>query len=366
MNPRSPFHPPTLALFEKRIEGDDCLMELARLRFQQAGMGTEIYAATPELLAWALRFRPEGNYPVVAHLSRGLQLTDRDGQQQIENFARRFAGQLLGLVIHDQPMLASNPRLYARAAGELNSRLQQITNSPWLFIEYAAGVELESFVNFFEAIRELSRISVCVDIGHVGIQQVRKAYSANHSGQDVCALKTNPELIRQAMPDVEKAVASALPVVLDLVEQLGTCGKPAHCHLHDGHPLSTFSPFGVADHLSFLAEIPLSFEYLGQRQTGLMFGPDGLYQFVAKSLQAFDSQGVSFTLEIHPTADRLPLGDATELFNNWRDLTNAERMHHWLSVLAQNHHLLCDAIQTALNVPPPVLQSWPILGGREF
>ena len=40
----------TLGLFEKRIEGDDALMELARLRFQQAKMGAEMHAATPEQL----------------------------------------------------------------------------------------------------------------------------------------------------------------------------------------------------------------------------------------------------------------------------------------------------------------------------
>jgi len=38
----------TLGLFEKRIEGDDALLELARLRFKQARMGAEMHAATPQ------------------------------------------------------------------------------------------------------------------------------------------------------------------------------------------------------------------------------------------------------------------------------------------------------------------------------
>ena len=71
MNPR----PLTLALFEKRIAGDDALTELARMRFQQAGMGAEMHAATPEQLHWTMRFRPE-SLPVIVHLPRHFNLTD--------------------------------------------------------------------------------------------------------------------------------------------------------------------------------------------------------------------------------------------------------------------------------------------------
>ena len=37
---------------------------------------------------------------------------------------------------------------------------------------------------------------------------------------------------------------------------------------------------------------------------------------------------------------RLPLADAAPLFTRWRDLTNAERMNYWLSVLGENALLL--------------------------
>ena len=47
----------------------------------------------------------------------------------------------------------------------------------------------------------------------------------------------------------------------------------------------------------------------------------------------------SLTLEIHQAEGRLPLGDAEGLFGHWRDVTNAERMNYWLSVIAQNHEL---------------------------
>jgi hypothetical protein len=45
---------------------------------------------------------------------------------------------------------------------------------------------------------------------------------------------------------------------------------------------------------------------------------------------------VSFTLEVHQVEGRLPLADASRLFARGRDITNAERMNYWLSVLGEN------------------------------
>jgi len=352
----SSIHPKTLGLFEKRLDGDDALLELARFRFRQAGLGTEIYSPNPGLLEWMLGFRPEVNAPVVAHLARAMNVAEAGCHAQIEDFARQFAGRVQGLVIHDHPMLAENPREYLRAAQALNARLHPIQNCPWLFVEYAAGVELEAFLHFVEAIRPLDRISVCVDIGHVGIQQTRNAYFQKHPRVDVCTLKSQPAQIQEALPEVESAMASALPAVLGLVQKLGPGGKPVHFHLHDGHPLSTFSPFGVSDHLSFLTSIPLGFEHLGRRQARLMYGPGGLFEIIAQAIQAIGGERLSCTLEIHPPAERLPLGDAEQFFHHWRDKTNAEKMNAWLSVLGENHRLLQLAITAAINTSQPEKQ----------
>ena len=83
----------------------------------------------------------------------------------------------------------------------------------------------------------------------------------------------------------------------------------------------------------------------GRRSTPLMFGPAGLGRLVAKAIEAIGR--VSFTLEIHPTGERLSLGDAAPLFGHWLDKTNAEQMNHWLSVLGRNHALLLEAIKAA-------------------
>lgn len=334
----------TLGLFEKRIDGDDCLLDLARLRFQQAGMGAEMHAGTPEHLERQLKYRPSGEAPVTLHLPRDFNLTDLNSRQRIDEFAARFAGRVHGMIIHDHEDLARHPGDYRRAAKELNARLLKIDRCPFLFVEYAAGLDPEVFADFFSNIRELDRVSACIDIGHVGIRQARKAFDRVHPGKDVCELKSEPSNLLPLMADIESAVKSALPTVLNLVESIAVLGKPMHFHLHDGHPLSTFSPYGVSDHLNFQAEIPLSFEFCGRRSVALMFGCDGLSQIVAATLRSIDGAPASFNLEIHPTHGHSPLGDAAGLFHHWQDKTNAEQMNHWLSVLAQNHALLREAI----------------------
>lgn len=334
----------TLGLFEKRIEGDDALMELARLRFQQARMGTEMHAATPEQLEAVMRFRPSKDLPVVVHLPRHFNLLSEENCGQIAQMASASAGRIYGMVIHDHRDLVSRSDEFVAAAQKMQTRLAEIPACPLLFVEYAAGLEPRMFARFFELIRELTQLTACIDVGHVGIKQARNAYGGMHPGEDVCALKNQPSKIPEQISDLETAVGAALPTVIDLVAALGKLGKPVHFHLHDGHPLSTFSPFRVSDHLSFLMEMPLHFEYRGRRSVPLMFGRAGLHQIVKKAVQAVGIERVSFTLEIHPGTGQLPLGDAAPLFNHWRDKTNAERMNQWLNVLRENQAALLEGL----------------------
>jgi len=347
MNETQSINPLTLGLFEKRIEGDDCLMELARRRFQEAGMGAEMHAGTPEQMEGVIKFRPAPDAPVVVHLPRDFNLADENSRRRIVDFAARFAGRVHGMVIHDHADMATRPEDFFRAAREINSRMKLMDHCPMLFVEYAAGLETGVFVKFFESIREVEQISACIDVSHVGIRQAQRAYAEIHPGEDVCALKSQPSKLPHVMADVDTAVNSALPKVLNLIAAIGVLGKPVHFHLHDGHPLSTFSPFGVSDHLSFLTEIPLTFEYRGRRSVPLMFGSAGLSRIVVQALKTMGAARVSFTLEIHPTTDRLPLGGAAALFGHWRDKTNAEKMNHWLAVLQTNHRLLQEGINAA-------------------
>jgi len=337
----------TLGLFEKRIEGDDCLMELARRRFQEAGMGTEMHADTVEHLERTMRFRPSEAAPAIVHLPRDFHLTEEQSQRQIMDFAVRFTGRVWGMVIHDHAAMATRTQDYIAAAWKMDDQLEKIPKCPMLFVEYAVGLEPGDFTRFFTAIPDLDRISACIDIGHVGIRMARADYARSHGGEDICSLKSQITRLPEVIADVEAAVSFGSAAVLDLVERITALKKPVHFHLHDCHPLSTFSPFGVSDHLSFFAEIPLNFEYRGRRAVAPMFGPDGLSKLVTRAVESTRPRCSALTLEIHPAGERLPLGDDAPLFERWADKTNAEKMNHWLSVLSRNHLLLRQAVEAA-------------------
>lgn len=159
---------------------------------------------------------------------------------------------------------------------------------------------------------------------------------------DVCSLKTSPDL-PERLGGIQRAVAEARPAVVGLVQRLARLGKPLHFHLHDGHPLSTLSCYGVSDHLSFLQEIRLPFAYQGRYLLGGMFGPAGLHEIVQTALGGLPPERVSFMLEVHPQEGRTPLGVHAALLSHWKDVTNAERMNYWLDMLLLNASLLREA-----------------------
>ncbi len=335
--------PPILALFQKRIDGDDALLQLAALRFKEAGLCPEFYAETPDELERLLKFMPATGAPAAVHLPRGIDLFEENGRRRVLDFAENFRGRIFGLIIHDQTEIAARFDNYLTVLQGIESRLKKIQGSPYLFIEYAVGLDTEVFLKLFRAAHGLEHVSSCIDIGHIGIRQARHVYSHKYPGKDVCSLKPGDPGLQEVIGDVQEATAAGLVEVLRVIRELGRLGKPLHYHLHDAHPLSTFSPFGVADHLSFFNKIMLPFEYLGKRSLDLMFGPSGLSAIVAESLQLAGPGRLSFSLEIHPTEGMLQLGDASYLFHHWRDKGNAERMNFWLSVLRENHQLVLNA-----------------------
>ncbi len=336
--------PPILALFQKRIDGDDALLQLASLRFKEAGLGPEFYAGTPDELERLLMFKPAPEVPVTVHLPRWINLFDEYSRALVLDFAEKFKKRILGLIVHDQSEIAFRFDNYLTVLRSLASGLRNIGGSPYLFIEYAAGLEPDLFIELFMASRDLEFVSSCIDIGHLGLWQARRTYFGKYPGKDVCALKPHDAGLQDVIADVQEAVAAGPAEVIRVIREVGSLGKPLHYHLHDAHPLSTFSPFGVADHLSFLDKIMLPFEYMGKRSLDLMFGPSGLSRIVAEALELPGPELVSFALEIHPVEGMLPLGDASHLFNHWRDKGNAERMNFWLSVLCKNQQLVSDAI----------------------
>jgi len=326
------------ALFDQRISGDDALLRLARLRFAQAGLAAETYADNPGRLEWILGFiAPNPRLPVV-HLSRNVNLLTDHGAELVEEFATRFTGRIWGLVVHDKSEMAGHTGQLIARMRDLGSRLHR---RPYLFLEYAAGHDPEWFVDVGEQLRDVERVSLCIDVGHVGIRQARHNFFQAHPELDLATLTPQDPRLPELIDDVQAAVRTALPTTLEVTRALGRIGKPLHFHLHDGHPLIP----GLSDHFSFLTQIPLPFVYEGRRSVPSMYGPSGLAETVSTATDVCTVERMSLTLEIHQAEGRLPLGDAAGLFQHWRDKTNAERMNHWLAVLAQNAMLVAAAYQ---------------------
>jgi hypothetical protein len=329
--PGPPATPPLHALFQRRIDGDDALLHLARLRFEQAGLAAEVYAGNPAELEWVLGFAPSSPHRPVVHLNRRVNLLEAAGRAAVAAFAERFAGRVDGLVVHDKQDMAGRTGELLDALRRLGDRLDRTPGRPLLFLEYAAGLEPDWFLGVAERLRDVASVGACVDVGHVGIAQARAAYARAHPGQDLARLEPGDRRLPGLAADVQAAVAAALPAVLDLTRSLGRLGKRFHLHLHDGHPLIP----GLSDHVSFLTRVPVPFEFQGRRSLDPLYGPAGLAAIVRAAAEA-GGDGASLTLEIHQAEGRRPLADAAGLFGHWRDLTNAERMNHWLLVLSEN------------------------------
>ena len=324
------------ALFQQRVDGDDALLKLAGLRFAQMGAAAEVYADTPDQLEHVLQFVPSHPRLPVVHLNRGINVLHKRDRAVVGEFADRFAGRVAGLVVHDKREMAAQTDRLLAAMRELNAYLCERPDGPLVFLEYAAGLDREWFIEVAQRLQDAERVSSCIDVGHIGLRQAAARFGDRHPGLDLKKLSPVDDRLPELVTDIQDAVESALPHVLDVIRSLGRLGKHVHFHLHDGHPLVP----GLRDHFSFLTRLPIPFSYHGRRSLSMMYGPGGLASIVSAALSGCPPQAVSFTLEIHQVEGRLPLADATWLFPHWQDITNAERMNYWLSVLSENVMLI--------------------------
>src|SRR5262245_63930260 len=159
---------PLHALFYRRVAGDDALLELAGLRFAQTGLAAETYAETPGELEHVLKFVPPHRYLPMVHLNRGINLLHEQSRATVGEFADRFAGRVAGLVVHDQREMGDQTDRLLTVLRELNARLCERQDSPFVFLEYAAHLDPGWFVEVAEKLQDVERVSCCIDIGHVG------------------------------------------------------------------------------------------------------------------------------------------------------------------------------------------------------
>jgi hypothetical protein len=335
---------PVHGLFQRRVAGDDALLRLARLRFAQLGLAAELYADTPDELERTLAFVPPHRYLPTVHLNRGLNLLSEPDRALVADFAGRFSGRVSGLVVHDKPEMAGQTGRLVEVMRELDARLRAQPGRPIVFLDYAAGSEPEWFAELAHLLGDAEQISCCIDIGHVGMRQASARFSSSHPGLSLGALSPENGRLPDLVADVQDATDGARRDVIDLIRSIGAVGKHVHFHLHDGHPLIP----GLKDHFTFLRRLPIPFSYQGRQSLSMMYGPAGLESVIWAATEACRPGGASFTLEIHQVEGRLPLADASRLFAHWGDLTNAERMNYWLSVLGENAILLSECLAASV------------------
>ncbi len=334
--------PQVLAILAKQwIEGDDALLRLSRVRLEEAGLGGELYPETPEQLRHQFQFCPAGR-PCTVHLPRNLNLLDAEARGRVAQFAAAAAQSVHGLIVHDHGRFAERPDDAVAGFRDLDRRLAAIAGTPLVFVEYAAGLTPDLFASLFERTADLSYVATCIDVSHVGIRACQTAYARRFPGVDVCSLKGSPEL-RDRFEAIQAVAAEARGVVVELVRRIAVLRKPLHFHLHDGHPLSPLSRYGVSDHLGFLQTVPLPFEYGGRRVVDGIFGPSGLRAIVEAAQSGRSTEPLTFMIEVHPQPGRTPLGRHAHLFSHWKDPANAEQMNYWLDAMLVNAGLVRDA-----------------------
>ena len=331
---------PLHALFYRRVDGDDALLQLAGLRFAQAGLAAESYADSPGELEHVLQFVPSHPRLPTVHLNRGINLLNEQSRATVMEFATRFAGRIGGLVVHDHREMGNQTDRLLTVLRELNARLSELPDSPLVFLEYAAGLDPGWFVELAEKLQDAEHVSCCIDIGHLGRRQASARFALTHPAPNLHDLTPSDPRLPDLAPDVQAAVSGAVTDVLDVTRAIAQLGKRLHFHLHDAHPLIP----GLADHFSFLLRLPVPFTCQGRRSLSMMYGPGGLASVLSAAIEVAAPQQLSFTLEIHQVEGRLPLADASPLFSHWTDTTNAERTNYWLSVLSENTLLVAQRI----------------------
>src|SRR5262249_38112295 len=159
------------ALFYPRGARGGPPLRVAGLRFARTALAAETYAETPGELEHVLRFVPQDRPRPMVHLNRNINLLHDQGRATVREFADRFAGRVGGLVVHDQRDMGDQTDRLLTVLRELNARLSARPDGPFVFLEYAAHLEPAWFIELAEKLQDAERVSVCIDIGHVGIRQ---------------------------------------------------------------------------------------------------------------------------------------------------------------------------------------------------
>lgn len=324
--------------------GDDALLVLAALRFAEAGIGAELYPGAVESFPLVRSFMPDDSWCTV-HATHALDPLTSAGRQEIRRYCEIASGRLRGLVVHDNRGMLVNTEQTQACFNELDQFLSA-QDGPEVYVEYACGLEFEEFYGLIRGFERLRKIGVCIDIGHLAMHAWDLNFRKRQPELEVCKIKPDHPRLAELLPDIERAGAEAFDDVLVMVRRLAGLRVPGQLHLHNAHPLSTFSQYGVCDHLSFFSIIPLPFAYEGRASVDCIFTLPRLRELLRVLKETGALERMNFMLEIHHQPGRKALGQYEHIFAHWSDKTNAELMNYWIELVLQNATILRMLLDT--------------------
>ena len=276
---------PVYGLFQRRVAGDDALLELAGLRFTQFGPGRRGVCrhAGGARACPAVRAAPSA--PAHGPPEPRRQRAARAGPRRRSGnspTASRAASR--GLVVHDKREMgdADRPACSAccasstrascggRPARSSSSSTPPAWSPAW-------------FVEVAERLQDAERVSCCIDVGHVGIRQASARFARSHPGLSLRDLSPQDDRLPELAADVQDAVGRrrwgrARRHPLDRRGSASTCISTCTT----GIPLIP----GLPDHFTFLTRLPIPFSYQGRRSLSMMYGPGGLASIVSAAIEA--------------------------------------------------------------------------------
>jgi len=114
---------PLHALFQQRVDGDDALLRLARLRFEQFGLAAEVYGGSAGELDHTLAFVPGDVRRSIVHLPRHIDVLREADRAAVSAIVRQFGDRVSGFVVHDRLEMPARLGEFQVAATQLSRAL---------------------------------------------------------------------------------------------------------------------------------------------------------------------------------------------------------------------------------------------------
>jgi hypothetical protein len=100
------------------------------------------------------------------------------------------------------------------AMRELGAPNSAPAGRPMVYLEYATGLPIDDFVFVAEQLADVELASMCIDIGHVGIQHARGRPLTSSSGGTWSNLSLTDSRLPEVVDQVQAATRSAVQAVL--------------------------------------------------------------------------------------------------------------------------------------------------------